>query len=69
MVNGVPSAEELYPMSQVVLTGDQIEVSEDGTVATTVTFPAPVYLEGNKEHCVVVGSNATDFTLWASRLG
>ena len=69
MVNGLPSAEVIYPMSQVVLNGEQIQISEDASVPTTITFPAPVYLEGNKEHCVVVGSNSTDFTLWVSRLG
>jgi hypothetical protein len=56
-------------MSRVVLTAAEIEVSEDGSIPTTVTFPGPVYLEGNKEHCIVVGSNSTDFTLWVSRLG
>ena len=69
MVKWNSYADAIYPMSRVVLTGDMIQVSEDGTVATTLNIPSTVYLEGNKEHCVVVGSNATDFTLWASRLG
>ena len=69
MVNGLPSSTEIYPFSSVVLEGSDIDVSDDGSVATIVNFPAPVYMEGNKEHCVVVGSNATDFNLWITRQG
>lgn len=69
MINGFPSSEEIYPLSHVDLHGSKIRVSEDGSVPTTVFFPAPVYLEGGKDHCIVVGSDVTDFNLWISRLG
>ena len=69
MVNGLPSSTEIYPLSHVVLKDTDVKVSDDASVATNVTFPAPVYLEGNKEHCIVIGSNTTGFNLWISRLG
>lgn len=69
MVNGLPSSTEIYPLSRVILRDTDIKVSDDASVATNITFPAPVYVEGNKEHCIVVGSNTTGFNLWVSRLG
>ena len=69
MVNGLPSSTEIYPLSHVVLRDTDIKVSDDASVATNITFPAPVYVEGNKEHCIVIGSNTTGFNLWISRLG
>ena len=68
MVNGLPTFEA-YPLSHVVLRGNQINTSEDGSIGTFISFPAPVYVEGNKEHSIVVGSNQTSFTLWISRQG
>ncbi len=68
MVNGLPS-HKAYPMSNVVLQGADVVISEDASVPTIVTFPSPIYLEGNKEHCIVVGSRSTAFNLWVSRLG
>ena len=69
MINGLPSADDVYPMSNVVVQGADIETSEDASIPTVVTFPAPIYLEGNKEHCLVIGSRSTAFNLFVSRLG
>lgn len=65
---GTPTTE-VYPFSQVTLYPDQINVSDDASVSTTINFQAPVYLDGNKEHCFVVISNSTEYNLWISRLG
>jgi hypothetical protein len=69
MVNGLPSSTEVYPFSHVVLEGHTIQTSDDASVPTRISFPAPVYLEGNKEHAFVIGSNSTAFRVWISRLG
>ena len=65
---GLPTTT-IYPFSTVVLYPDQITTSDDGSVATTVTFDSPVYLEGTKEHAIVLLSDSLEYTVWISRLG
>jgi hypothetical protein len=65
---GTPTTE-IYPFSTVTLYPDQINVSDDASVPTFINFQAPVYLEGNKEHCLVVLSHSTEYNVWISRLG
>jgi len=66
--SGVPSTVVL-PFSEVELLPSQITTSIDGTVATTVTFEAPVFLENLKEYAVVLLSDSTDYQVWISRMG
>lgn len=40
--------------NQVTLRPDQVNISNDATVATKVTFDYPIYLEPNREYCVVL---------------
>jgi len=68
MVNGYPS-NEVYPFGEVILESDDIEESFDATIPTTIVFPAPVYLNGNTEHCVVLLSDSNEYTVWISRMG
>ena len=65
---GLPTGE-IYPFSQIVVNPEDIQVSEDGSVATRVQFEAPVYLKGNTEHAVVLKSDSTNYYAWISRLG
>ena len=58
-----------YPFGIVYVYPDQINISDDGSVPTRVNFPAPVFLEGGKEHALVVGSDSTEYTTFISRLG
>ena len=58
-----------YPMSRKIINGSEIIVSDNSSAPTTVVFEDPIYLEGGTEHCVVVGSKVTNFTVWISRLG
>jgi hypothetical protein len=44
----------------VVLRPDQIQTSEDGSVATTVIFDYPIYLEPNNEYAVVLLAPESD---------
>ncbi len=68
MSNGVPTTE-IYPFSEIILEPKDINLSEDGSVATTVTFPSPVYLKGGKEHAIVILSESNEYNVWISRLG
>ena len=65
---GLPT-EIIYPFSEVVVDSEDVNVSEDGTVATTITFPSPVYLRSGVEHSVVLLSESTSYQVWTCRLG
>ena len=68
MQQGYPT-QIVLPFSEVTLNPDEIEVSNDSSVATSITFKAPVYLEGGKEYCVVLISNSTKYSVYISRVG
>ena len=45
MKNGYPT-QHVLPFSEIVLDPADINISADGSVATTITFKSPVYVEG-----------------------
>ena len=47
MKNGFPT-QHILPFSEIVVSPDDIQISADGSVATTITFKAPVYCEQDK---------------------
>ena len=68
MSNGVPTTE-IYPFSEVTVEPADINISENGSVETVVTFPSPVYLKGDTEHALVLLSESTEYNVYISRLG
>ena len=68
MQNGLPT-QTVIPLSEIVLEPDQINISDDGSVATPITLKSPVYLEGGKEHCICLLSNSTKYSVYISRVG
>jgi hypothetical protein len=68
MENGFPTTKVL-PFSEVFLNPDQIQISSDGSVATSFVFKSPVYLEGGKEYCMCLASNSTKYSVYISRVG
>jgi len=70
MQNGYPT-NEVYPFSEVTLdvTAGNVFESEDSLDATEIVFPSPVYLEGNKEHALVLLSDSNEYTVWISKMG
>ncbi len=65
---GVPTTE-IIPFGEVILDPDDVNVSDDASVTTTVTFPSPVYLPGGQSYAIVLLSNSNDYTAWISRMG
>jgi hypothetical protein len=65
---GLPTEISL-PFSEVVLEPGQIATSSNSSVATNVKFESPVYLESNKEYCIVILSNSTKYRVFISRVG
>ena len=52
MVNGYPT-QTILPFGTVNKEAADIIRSTDASVATTFTFPSPVYLQANTEYCFV----------------
>ena len=69
MKNGLPT-QHILPFSEIVLEPDDINVSGDGSVATTIEFKAPIFLEGNgTEYAIALASNSTKYSVFISRIG
>ena len=68
MQNGLPS-EYVLPFSEIVLDPNEIQLSNDSSIATPIVFKSPIYLEGGKEYCVCILSNSTKYSVYISRVG
>jgi len=68
MQNGFPT-QKILPFSEIVIDPADIETSDDGSVATTVEFKAPVFLEGGLEYAIALASNSTKYSVYISRIG
>jgi hypothetical protein len=68
MENGFPT-QKILPFSEIVVDPADIQLSDDGSVATTIEFKAPVFLEGGKEYAIALASNSTKYSVYISRIG
>jgi len=67
---GTPTLVLIQDYAQVVLDPSQINVSEDASVATRVTFQSPIYLEGGQEYAVVLlAPSSNNYEAWVGRMG
>ena len=68
--NGFPSSK-IMPYGEVHLRSADVNVSTDGTTATTVTFPSPVFVAAQQEYCFVVmpDGNNPNYNLWVRKTG
>ena len=65
---GLPT-QEILPFGECILDPDEVVLSEDGSKATTFTFPSPVYCEGGGEYCLVLLSASNEYYVFISRMG
>tara|TARA_R100000482_G_scaffold7169_1_gene2193 strand:- start:4372 stop:11916 length:7545 start_codon:yes stop_codon:yes gene_type:complete len=65
---GTPT-NKILPFSEIELTPDQVNTSDDASQSTSFIFDSPVYLEGNTEYAIVLISDSNDYNVWISRLG
>ena len=65
---GQPSSK-ILAYSEVEMTPDKIIATENASQFTNFKFPAPVYLQGQREYAIIIISNSTDYRVWISRLG
>jgi hypothetical protein len=68
VVNGYPSTT-ILPFSEVTLNPSSVNTSSNGSVATTFTFPSPVYIQENIEYAFVILSNSNNYNTFVARLG
>ena len=67
---GTPTRFLVQDYAQVALNPNQVNVSSDASVPTTIKFPSPVYLEPNREYAIVILSPASDlYEMWVARMG
>ena len=67
---GIPTLILIQDYAQVVLEPSQINISEDASVATRVTFPSPIYLQGGEEYSIVLLAPSSDnYEAWIGRMG
>lgn len=60
--------QEILPFGEISLDPSQVNVSNDASVPTTFTFPAPVFLEGGNDYALVLISNSNEYNVWISRM-
>lgn len=65
---GTPN-ERVVPFSYKSIDPQDINLSLDGSVATTITLDSPVYLNPQKEYALVLLSDSTNYQVYISRLG
>ena len=66
--NGYPGTT-ILPFSEVSLNPSAVSTSTDATVATTFTFPSPVYIQENTEYAFVLLANSQEYNVYVSRIG
>ena len=67
---GLPTLQVVTEDAQVVLLPSQINVSDDASVATRVTFPAPIPVEPETEYCIVLlAPTSIKYNAWIAKLG
>jgi len=65
---GLPTLK-ILPFADIEIPAADVNVSSDASVATTITFDSPVYLNGQREYAIVLLSDSTEYTVWISRIG
>lgn len=70
VLNGYPTSK-IIPFSSIHFTADQVNVSDDASIATTFAFKAPVRLDAEKEYAFVIqpDANDPDYLIFTSKVG
>ena len=67
---GTPTNLLVQDYTQLAINPSQINVSDDASVPTTISFSSPVYLEPKKEYAIVFLSPASDkYEMWVATMG
>ena len=67
---GTPTDQLVEDYARVTLDPSQVNTSTDGSVATKVTFPSPIYLQPDTEYAIVILAPSSDnYEAWIARMG
>ena len=66
---GQPTEQLVTPDARVVLTGNDVTLSNDASIATNIKFPSPIYLEPETEYCFVAGSPLNTWEIYTAEMG
>jgi len=69
VINGFPSSSKIVPMSVIFKNPSDTVLSNDGSAATTFTWPVPIYLAPNAEYSLVVLADSQEYEVFVSELG
>lgn len=69
----IKNTDNGYPGSIIIgqsfIHSNSIVSSNDASIATKIDFPFPVFIEGDKEYAIVIGSFTPETRIWCSLLG
>ena len=67
---GTPTNYLVQDYAQISVNPNNINLSDDASVPTTLNFPSPIYLEPEKEYALVFLSPASDkYEMWVATMG
>jgi hypothetical protein len=66
---GQKPGKKVLPFSTVTKNPSDINVSSDGTTATTFTFDSPVFIDGSETYAVGIDTVSTNYKVYVSELG
>ena len=67
---GIPTSNLVQDFSEIVLSPDDINISPDASIPTTIKFPSPVYLPPDEEYALIfICPSSDNYTMWVSTMG
>ena len=66
--NGTPT-QKIVPGADKVVYPSSVNISEDASAATTVTFDHPIYLAQNQEYAIVIMAQSDSYEAWVAEMG
>ena len=67
---GLPTNTLVQDYARVVVNPSEINISNNAEIPTRINFPSPVYLEPDREYCVVLLAPTTNlYEAWIAQMG
>ena len=61
----------ILPFGQIDVPASDVNVSDDASAVTTVTFPTPIYVKSGEQYAIVLKpiANNPNYAIWTARIG
>ena len=66
--NGTPT-QKIVPGADKVIYPSSVNITDDASAATTVTFDHPIYLAQNQEYAIVLMAQSDNYEAWVAEMG